>query len=302
MDPVVGRAVKEPLPFADRLAGLVEARSSQLCLGLDPDPSRFSEGESAGGEPRVQAAAAASAWAARLIESVGPACVAVKPQLARYEALGPPGYEALEQTVARAREAGLLVIADGKRGDVPDTAAAYADALIGETQTPWGPVPGLGVDAFTANALLGGDALEPFVLAAERASAGVFALVRTSNPGAVDLFDAPTPDGPLHERIARMVADRSERLLGSSGISGMAAVVGATAPRFLERLRELMPAAVFLLPGVGAQGGSAALLGAARGPHPAATLITASRSIAGAPDPRGAADRLRDEAWATLGG
>ena len=184
-----------------------------------------------------------------------PACVAVKPQLACFERLGAPGWAALAEVCAAAREAGLLVIADGKRGDVPVTAAAYAQALVGETPTPWGPVAGLGADAFTANPLLGSDALEPLVAAAESAGAGVFALVRTSNPGAADVQDLPAPEQPLHERLAELVDGLAPRLLGAGGLSGMGAVVGATAPEHIGRLRSLMPRSIFLIPGVGAQGG-----------------------------------------------
>ena len=199
--------------------------------------------------------------------------------------------------MAAAREAGLLVVADGKRGDVPVTAAAYAQSLIGETATPWGAVPGLGADAFTANPLLGADALEPLVEAAEAAGAGMFVLVRTSNPGAADLLDLEAGGGPLHERIAALVAERADRLAGGAGLSGMGAVVGATEPRFLARLRELMPRAIFLVPGVGAQGGRAGDLGPAFADSPASVLVAASRSIAGADDPGAAAESLRDEAW-----
>ena len=224
--------------------------------------------------------------------------MAAKPQLACFERLGSAGWEALERVAEDARDAGLLVIADGKRGDVPVSAAAYGQAMVGSTPTPWGEVPGLGADAFTANPLLGGDALEPLVDAAASAGAGVFALVRTSNPGAAEVLDLPAPDAPLHERLAALVAERSERLAGTaagSGLSGMGAVAGATEPRFLGRLRELMPEAIFLVPGVGAQGGSAADLGPAFSGHPASALVTASRSIAAAADPAGAAERLRDE-------
>ena len=289
------------IPFADRLAATVTARESQVCLGLDPDLSEIS-GPSGSGTAREQAAAAVASWGRALIDTAGSACVAVKPQLARYEALGTPGWAALEQTVAAAKEAGLIVIADGKRGDVPGTATAYASALMGETETAWGVAPGLGVDAATLNPLLGADALEPFVAQAERSRAGLFALVRTSNPGAADLFDLEAPDRPLHERIAALVAERSSRLMGKSGVSGMGAVVGATEPRFLGRLRELMPSAAFLLPGVGAQGGAVGQLSPAAGPHPAATLVAASRSLAGAADPGAAAERLRELSWAALGG
>ena len=223
--------------------------------------------------------------------------MAVKPQLACFERLGAPGWAALESTCAAAREAGLLVVADGKRGDVPVTAAAYAQALVGETPTPWGPVAGLGADAFTANPLLGRDALEPLVAAAEQAGAGVFPLVRTSNPGAADLQDLPAPREPLHERLAAIVDELSGRLLGGSGLSGMGAVVGATEPQHFARMRELMPRSIFLIPGVGAQGGRPEMLGAAFAAGRAAGLVAASRGIAADPDPAAAAERLRAAVW-----
>lgn len=256
-----------------------------------------------GSDPRAAAAAAATAVCRELIDAAGPACVAIKPQLARFEALGPPGIAALEAVCEAAREAGLLIVADGKRGDVPVTAAAYADALLGSTPTPWGDVPGLGADAVTANPLMGEDSLEPLIAAAERTGAGIFTLVRTSNPGAADLLDLEIGGEPLHERLARIVDGFADRLAGSdSGLSGAGAVVGATEPRFIVRLRELMPRAVFLLPGVGAQGGDAGELGAAFAPGPAAALVTASRSICGATDPAAAAAELRDLVWSAASG
>lgn len=234
---------------------------------------------------------------AELIAAAGPACVAAKPQLACFERLGWAGWRALERVAAAARDAGLLVIADGKRGDVPVSAAAYAQALLGSTPTPWGEVPGLGVDAATINPMLGGDAIEPLIAAAAESSAGLFALVRTSNPGAADVLDLEGPAGPVHEHLARLVDERAPRLAGGSGLSGMGAVVGATEPQHLGRLRELMPSSIFLMPGVGAQGGSAAELGPAFSAHPASVLVTASRSIARAADPGAAAAELRDQVW-----
>jgi len=189
------------------------------------------------------------------------------------------------------------VVADGKRGDVPISARAYAQALFGAVDTPWGEVAGLGADAATVNPLIGGDALEPLLEAAERSGAGLFALVRTSNPGAADVLDLETPAGPLHEHLARMVAERAPRLQGESGLSAMGAVVGATEPAYLARLRELMPDSVFLMPGVGAQGGSPEELGAAFSAEPASVLVAASRSVAGASDPAAAATELRDRVW-----
>ncbi len=291
-----------PAPFADRLAALVEERQSQLCLGLDPDPATLDPG-SAGPEGGIaeRAAEAIAAGCRRLIEQAGSACVAAKLQLACFERLGAPGWTALERTAEAAREAGLLVIADGKRGDVPISASAYSEALFGSTPTPWGEVRGLGADAATANPLAGGDSLEPLVAGAMRAGAGVFVLVRTSNPGAADLLDIPSPEVPLFERLAALVADRAERLMGESGLSGLGAVVGATEPRHFARLRQLMPSSVFLVPGVGAQGGRASDLGPAFGDHPASVIVSVSRSIASAADPGLVAGELRAELW-ELGG
>jgi orotidine-5'-phosphate decarboxylase len=205
---------------------------------------------------------------------------------------------ALENVVATARDHGLLVIADGKRGDVPVTARAYAQALVGETPTPFGTVPGLGADAFTANPLLGRDSLEPFVEAADAAGAGCFVLVRTSNPGAADVQDLATDGGPLHEALAGIVAELGAARVGECGLANIGAVTGATQPELLDRLRDLMPSSIFLLPGVGAQGGRVEDLAAAFRPHPAAGLITASRSIVDAADAAEAAEELRSAAWA----
>jgi orotidine-5'-phosphate decarboxylase len=238
-----------------------------------------------------------AAWCERVLAAAAPACVAAKLQLACFERLGAPGWAALARVARAAREHGLLVIADGKRGDVPVSARAYAQALFGTTSTPWGKVSGLDADAATLNPILGGDALEPLIESAAAAGAGVFALVRTSNPGAADLFDLPTDQGPLHERVARLLDARADALAGASGLSGVGAVVGATEPRHLARLRELMPRSIFLLPGVGAQGGRAEELADAFAAGPASAIVTASRSVAGAPDPGAAAERLREGVW-----
>ena len=279
-------------------------------LGLDPDPAALwpaaleAEGVTA---PAAEATAAAVVRHCRLtIEAAGPACVAVKVQLACFERLGAHGWEALATVSDAAREHGLLVIADGKRGDVPVTAAVYAQALVGATPGPFGDVPGLGADAFTANPLLGHDSLEPLVDGAAAAGAGCFVLVSTSNPGASDLQDLDADGAPLHERIAELVDSIGAAHTGDCGLSLVGAVAGATRPDRLARLRELMPRAIFLMPGVGAQGGSADSLGAAFEPHPAAGLVTASRSIVDAHAQRGgdpaiaaaaAAEELRALAW-----
>ena len=245
----------------------------------------------------ARAAAAVATHCRRLIEVAGPRCVAVKPQLACFERLGAPGWSALVDVIAAAHESGLLVLADGKRADVPVTAAAYAQSLFGSTPTAFGEVAGLGADAATANPLLGSDALEPLIEGAAAADAGLFVLVRTSNEGARELLDIPAPDAPLHETLARMVTEAAPRLAGDCGLSGLGAVVGATEPRHLARLRELMPAAIFLMPGVGAQGGSPEDLAPAISAHPASVLVPVSRAIATAGDPAAAADALSRRLW-----
>ena len=244
-----------------------------------------------------------------VITAAGPACVAVKPQLACFERLGAPGWAALAATVATAREHGLLVLADGKRGDVPVTAAAYAQALLGETPAPGGAVAGLAADAATVNPLLGADALAPLLEGARARGAALFVLVRTSNPGAADLMDLElAAGGTLWERLARLVDELGRPGRGAeSGLADVGAVTGATAPEHLERMRELMPRTPFLLPGVGAQGGDVRALAPAFAPGRAAGLVTASRSIVRAHEDAGSepaaaaraeAERLRELAWA----
>jgi orotidine-5'-phosphate decarboxylase len=251
-----------------------------------------------------QAASAVEAHCCALIDAAGPACVAVKPQLACFERLGAPGREALGSVVGYAKAAGLLVLADGKRGDIDVSAAAYSESLTGSTDTPFGPVAGLGADAFTANPYMGIDTLNALIGGARANNAGVFVLVRTSNPGAADFEDLELADGgTLWERVAQAVDQ-----LGSDGeLSDVGAVVGATAPQHVARMRELMPRTIFLLPGIGAQGGKVENLAPAFAPGRAGGLVSASRSIVfafeehgGAPADaaRAQAESLRDSAWA----
>lgn len=234
-----------------------------------------------------------------MISAVGDDCVAVKLQVACFERLGAPGWEALASAVAAARESGLIVLADGKRGDVPVSAEVYAQSLFGATPSPWGDVPGLGVDAATVNPLLGADSIEPFVRAADARGAGVFALVRTSNPGAADIEDLDVGGGQsVSDRLAALVDRVGADHVGEEGLSTLGAVVGATAPEHIGRLRELMPRAVLLIPGVGAQGGKVEDLAAAFTPGPAAALVTVSRALVNAWQKTGgdAATATRDAA------
>ena len=302
-----------PAPFGDRLASHASARASQLVVGLDPDPMRlwpraYELAEQAtGGAPATRAAFAVAVHCALVIEAVADHAVAVKPQVACFERLGAAGWAALAETVARARERDLLVLADAKRGDIDVTAAAYAQAYFGTTPTPYGDLPGIRADALTVNPLLGTDSLEPLVHGARDHGAGVFLLVRTSNPGAADLQDRVLAQGgTVSERLAEIVSELGRPGTGEAGLADVGAVVGATAPDSLRALRELMPRAPFLLPGVGAQGGSVEALAPALGEHPASILVSASRAIVAAfsetgGDPadvaRREAARLQELAW-----
>jgi orotidine-5'-phosphate decarboxylase len=299
----------------------VAERESQIVLGVDPDPSAlWPDGggvqepvlcEAAG--PAGRAAAAVLAHCHALIDATAPAVVAVKLQLARFELLGAPGRAALTSVAEHARARGLLVIADGKRGDIDVTARAYAAALFGGTDTPFGRIDGLRADLATVNPLMGLDAVEPFVSCARESGAGVLVLVRTSNPGAADVEDlAVEGGGAVWERVAALVDALGAAGVGEAGLSDVGAVVGATEPGHLARARELMPCASFLLPGVGAQGGRVEDLAPAFAPGRAGGLVTASRSISGAylasaqgeagmqpaAAARAEAERLREAAWA----
>lgn len=273
-------------------------------LGLDPDPGRLWPGVTG-----ASAAAAVRAHCLALIDAAGPACVAAKPQLACFERLGSAGWAALEAVVAHARAAGLLVLADGKRGDIDVSAAAYGEAFFGGAPAGlWGRSSGLGADALTVSPLLGAETLAPILERARPAGGGLFVLVRTSNPGAADVQDlALAGGGTVAERLAAMVGALGQGPPG--GLADVGAVVGATAPEHLARLRALMPRAPFLLPGIGAQGGRVEALGAAWAPGRAGGLISASRAIARAHETEGGeparaaraeAERLRSAAWSLV--
>ena len=246
-----------------------------------------------------RAADAVAQHCAALIVAAGPACVAVKPQLACFERLGAPGLGGAQRASRAAREAGLLVIADGKRGDVPVSAAAYGQALVGIDADAVGRGRGLGADASTANPLLGGDALEPLIDGGRGAAPGSSSWCGRRTPAPPTSSTCRRPSAPLHERLAELVAERAPRLAGESGLSGLGAVVGATEPEHLAPAARAdaelgLPAARASAP----RAGGPSRLGAAFGDHPASALVAASRSIAGADDPAAAAERAARGVWA----
>src|ERR671937_2584543 len=291
-------------PFGDRLAEAVERKRSQLVVGLDPRPDLLPvelRGDTHLG--REHAAEACSRFCRGLLDAVAPYVVAVKPQLAFFEALGADGVRAFEEVCAYARAAELLVVADGKRGDVGSTARAYAAAYLERREAE----PPL-ADALTVNPYLGRDAVEPFLAACRRDGGGIFCVLKTSNAGSGEIQDLVLSDGrPLWHEVARLVREWGEGLVGDRGLSSVGAVVGATHPRAVGEARRALPQSILLLPGVGAQGATPADVARAFASGPASALVTVSRSVIytfrveGA-DWRGAAGaeaaRLRTEAWA----
>jgi len=307
-----GQTAAPPLPLGDRVAERVAERQSQIVLGVDPDPSRLwpaaREAARADGEPLVRAGRAVAAHCRLLLDAAGGECVAVKFQVACFERLGAPGWAALSDAIGAARDRGLLVIADAKRGDIDISARAYGQAFFGGSEGPFGPLPGLGADLLTANPLLGRDSIAALLSEARPAGGGLFVLVRTSNPGAADVQDLQLASGEtVSDALAALVTDLGRDHVGVHGLSDIGAVTGATAPQHLERLREAMPHAVMLLPGIGAQGASGEGLEAAFAPGPAGGLVSASRAIVYAADARGGGDpaaaaraeaaRLRELVW-----
>lgn len=297
--------------FGDRLAEAVERKHSQLVVGLDPVPDQLPvelRGETVLG--REHAAAACARFCCGIVDAVAPYAVAVKPQSAFFEALGSDGFRALEQVCAYARAAGLLVIADAKRGDIGSTARAYSAAFVEPRSSAAGEEPPL-ADAITLNPYLGRDSIEPFLAASRRTGAGLFCIVKTSNPGGADVQDVTLSDGTkLWQHVAGLVRDWGEELVGERGLSTVGAVVGATYPREVAEIRRLLPQSVLLLPGIGAQGAGPADVARAFTSGPASALVSASRSViyayreAGG-DWRAAAGaeaaRLAGEVWAVSG-
>jgi orotidine-5'-phosphate decarboxylase len=285
-------------PFADRLAEAVDSKRSQLVVGLDPRPDLFP----------LEVGGDVARFCGGIIDAVSPHAVAVKPQLAFFEALGVDGIAALEEVCGYARSAGLIVILDGKRGDIGSTARAYAAAYL-EPRVEGDPPLG---DALTVNPYLGPDSVEPYLAACRRHGGGIFCVVKTSNPGGAEVQDLTLSDGrPLWQHVALLVGEWGADLVGERGLSSVGAVIGATHPRAVGEARRLLPRSLLLLPGVGAQGASPADVARAFTSGPASALVNVSRSVMYAfrqgeqTDWRAAAGaaaaRVKSEVWAVSG-
>jgi len=246
--------------FADRLTAAIRSKGNALCVGLDPRweslpialRTKYKDGTLRG------AARAFEEFCIRVLDVVAPLVPVVKPQSAFFELCGPAGMDALQAVLRRAREKGLVTILDGKRNDIASTATAYADAAFGGVRIDDGVYPIWDADALTINAYLGRDSVSAFLESARRSARGLFVLVRTSNPGAGQFQDLETDGRPLFMHVAAAVQNWTREKLGQSGFGDVGAVVGATHPCELPQIRKALPEGYILLPGLGAQGGTAA--------------------------------------------
>jgi orotidine-5'-phosphate decarboxylase len=252
-------------PFSDRLAAAVRA-SGPLCVGLDP---RVDALPTSLRQQFAEPADAMEAFCLKCLELCRPYSAVVKPQAAFFELLGAAGMAAMGRVIAAAKTQGYLVILDAKRGDIASTAEAYAEAAFRVWQA----------DALTVNPYLGRDAIEPFLRVARETNNGLFVLVRTSNPGA-GLFQNLSCEGqPLYRHVAVSVAEWNATGLGDCGLGDVGAVVGATHPAELAELRAALPQCWLLVPGYGAQGGTAADVKAAYRPDGLGAIVNSSRGV-----------------------
>ncbi|MEZ6136258.1 MAG: orotidine-5'-phosphate decarboxylase [Pirellulaceae bacterium] len=240
----------KPSSFGDRLAAAVTSKRSAVCVGLDPRWESLPAAIRAGVDATClkSIAGATNCYCREVIDAVAETAAIIKPQAAFFEQLGPAGMVALADVIAYASKSNLLVLLDGKRGDIGSTAEGYADAYLG-SESAWG------CDALTVNPYLGDDTLEPFFSTALSRSAGVFVLVKTSNPGSGFIQDQSVGTEKIYQRIAGLVHAAANREVGESGYGSIGAVVGATYPEQLADLRQAMPGVWILIPGYGMQGG-----------------------------------------------
>lgn len=245
----------------DTLIEKIQKTNAPVVVGLDPMLSYIPEHIKDAsyreyGETLKGAGEAVFAFNRELIDNLQDLIPAVKPQVAMYEQFGVEGMIAYQRTVAYARQKGLVVIGDVKRGDIGSTSTAYATGHLGKVTVGSRTYPAFDEDFITVNPYLGSDGITPFTKVCKEENKGIFVLVKTSNPSSSELQDCVADGMPLYERVARLVDQWGAEAMGTA-YSNVGAVVGATYPEVGAALRKLMPRAFILVPGYGAQGGTA---------------------------------------------
>lgn len=271
--------------FADRLIEAIKQKGTPICVGLDPrlsDIPEYIKKEKIAQKGKTFEAAAESflEFNKGIIDAVHDLVPVVKPQIAFYEQYGFAGIRAFEETCKYAREKGLLVIADAKRSDIGSTAEGYAKAFLGEVDLFGENTASLDADAMTVSAYLGSDGIQPFIEECKKHGKGIFILVKTSNKSSGDVQDRELTDNlKMYELMAHFVDSWGADEMGKSGYSSVGAVVGATFPKEAAALRKLMPHSLFLVPGYGAQGGSAKDLKGCFNSDGLGAIVNSSRDI-----------------------
>jgi orotidine-5'-phosphate decarboxylase len=223
---------------------------------------------------------------------------AVKPQIAFYEALGPAGVRVYAKTISYAKEAGFAVIGDVKRGDIASTAEAYSAGHIGSVEIAGLSYAPFDSDFITVSPYMGFDSIEPYIPDCRKYGKGIFVLVKTSNPGGVDIQDLSVNGRPVYEIVGNAVEEIGSRIMGANGYGAVGAVVGATMPEQAKRLRKIMPKTFFLVPGYGAQGGGAREAAAAFDENGGGALVNSSRGIIAAYKTAGYKERFAEKDYA----
>lgn len=279
--------------FADRLSDAVRRRKTPVLVGLDPRWESLPAGlRPAPGSSWDEVARAFIEFCRGVIDVVAPLVGVVKPQAAFFEELGPAGMLALAEVIRYARRRDLLVVLDGKRNDIGTTAAAYASGFLGGgDSSPWG------ADALTVSPYLGDDSLTPFVDVARQRDAGIFVLVKTSNPGGKTFQDLEAGGRRIYDHVAALVESLAVGTLGQCGYGAVGAVVGATYPQQLAELRQTMRHVWFLVPGFGAQGGAARDVVSAFDERGLGAIVNNSRGIIFAHSAPAYRDKFGDARW-----
>lgn len=265
--------------FIDRLIEYIRIKKTPCIVGLDPAlarmPQEWLEKQEINPESSLaDCAEAIFQYNLMVLDAIADLVPAVKPQSAYYELFGSAGIIALEKTILAARDRGLLVVLDVKRGDIASTATAYAQSYL-----PPLPARPLEADAITIVPYLGEDCLNPFFEQAIQWGKGIFVCVKTSNPGAAIVQEQKINNRYLYEIIADLIKPAADKSIGESGYSGIGAVVGATYPAAAQRLRQQLPHSLFLVPGVGAQGGGNEGIKACFNPDGLGAVVSSSRAI-----------------------
>lgn len=287
----------------DRLIEKIIKTGNPSVVGLDPDLKYIPEYIKTDcferfGKTLKGAAESYFEFNKSIIDKTYDLIPAVKPQVAMYERLGACGIECFIKTVEYAKEKGLVVIGDVKRGDIASTAAAYSEGHIGRVDIDGEVFEVFKEDFITLNPYLGWDSVEPYIKDCKAYEKGLFILVKTSNPHSGQLQDLITDGAPIYEKVGRLVNEWGSLLMGENGYSSIGAVVGATHPNEAEALRHLMPNIFFLVPGYGAQGGTAEDLSVCFDKNGLGAIVNSSRGIITAHQKKEYAGKFREKDFA----